>query len=103
VNAVFGKVDVLHTPVLRMAVPTIAETTPGSAGDVVTIISRITPNSRPANFLGIPALSVPAGFSGNGLPVAFQLMGRPFAEGMLFRAGDAYQRVTDWHRRVPAL
>ena len=103
VNQVFGKVDILHAPVMTMPVPTIAETLPGSAGEVASIVGRLTRNNRPANFLGIPALSIPAGFSASGLPLAFQLMARPFAETVLFVAGDAYQRVTDWHRRAPAL
>ena len=103
IEAVFGKVDVLHAPVMPMPVPTIAETTPRQAGDVQPMIRRLTRNNRPANFLGIPSLSVPAGFSANGLPVAFQLMGRPFSESLLFQIGDAYQRVTDWHRRAPQI
>lgn len=102
VEAVFGKVDVLHAPVYPRSVPTIEEVAPDSP-DKVPAIQVISRNQRPANFLGIPALSVPAGFSSNGLPVAFQLMGRPFAEALLFRVGDAYQRVTDWHRRAPDL
>src|SRR5258706_3484684 len=71
VEQVFGKVDILHAPVMTMPVPTIAETTPGSAGDVQPIISRLTCNTRPINYLGVPALSVPAGFAANGLPLAF--------------------------------
>lgn len=47
-----------------------------------------------------PALIVPCGFVG-GLPVAMQMIGRPFAEGTLLRAADAYQHVTDWHLRRP--
>jgi aspartyl-tRNA(Asn)/glutamyl-tRNA(Gln) amidotransferase subunit A len=83
-------------------VPTIAEATPATPAQI-TAIQSISRNNRPANFLGIPALSIPAGFASNGLPVAFQLMGRPFSESLLFRVGDAYQRVTDWHQRVPDL
>ena len=102
VDEVFTKVDVLHAPVFAKPVPTIAEATPGTP-DQVAVIQAISRNNRPANFLGIPALSVPAGFASNGLPVAFQLMGRPFSETLLFRVGDAYQRTTDWHRRAPDL
>lgn len=102
VDEVFGRVDVLHAPVFAKPVPTIAEATPRSPEEIpaIQVISR---NNRPANFLGIPALSIPAGFAWNGLPVAFQLMGRPFSESLLFRVGDAYQRVTDWHQRAPDL
>ena len=102
VDAVFGRVDLLHAPVYAKPVPTIAEATPRSPDDIPRV-QGISRNNRPANFLGIPALSVPAGFSSNGLPVAFQLMGRPFAEPLLLRVADAYQRVTDWHRRSPDL
>jgi aspartyl-tRNA(Asn)/glutamyl-tRNA(Gln) amidotransferase subunit A len=102
VDAVFGRVDLLHAPVYAKPVPTIAEATPRSPGDIPRV-QAISRNNRPANFLGIPSLSVPAGFSSNGLPVAFQLMGRPFAEPLLLRVGDAYQRVTNWHRRAPEL
>jgi aspartyl-tRNA(Asn)/glutamyl-tRNA(Gln) amidotransferase subunit A len=102
VDEVFGKVDVLHAPVFAKPVPTIAEAMPGTPDRVVTI-QAISRNNRPANFFGIPALSVPAGFASNGLPVAFQIMGRPYSEALLFRVGDAYQRITDWHERAPAL
>jgi aspartyl-tRNA(Asn)/glutamyl-tRNA(Gln) amidotransferase subunit A len=103
VAQVFSKVDVLHTPVMTMPVPTLADTTPGGSGEVMTMLARLTQNTRPINFLGLPALSVPAGFSDNRLPVGFQLIGRPFAEYVLFRIGDAYQRETDWHTRGPVL
>jgi aspartyl-tRNA(Asn)/glutamyl-tRNA(Gln) amidotransferase subunit A len=54
----------------------------------------------PINLAGVPGLVVPCGFS-EGLPVGLQLIGRPFDEASLLRAGDAYQRVTDWHTRRP--
>lgn len=103
VEQVFSRVDVLHIPVMTMPLPTRAETAPNESGDVMALLARITRNTRPINFLGLPALAVPAGFTDNGLPVGFQLIGRPFDEAMLFRAGDAYQSQTDWHRRAPAL
>ncbi|OGA48979.1 MAG: hypothetical protein A3F74_25145 [Betaproteobacteria bacterium RIFCSPLOWO2_12_FULL_62_58] len=100
---VYMKVDLLHTPVMVMPPPTIAETEPRASGDVTGIVSRITRNTRPTNYLGLPALSVPAGFSENGLPIAFQLMGRPFSETLIFRAAHLYQQETDWHRCAPRL
>ena len=102
-QTVYGQVDVLHMPVLGMAVPTIAETEPQASGDVAGIVARLTRNTRPTNYLGLPALSVPAGFSESGLPFAFQLMGRPFSEALLFRVAHQYQRETGWHERVPDL
>jgi len=54
----------------------------------------------PANLAGLPGLSLPCGLAG-GLPVGFQLLGRPFDEATLLRAGHAYQQATDHHRRTP--
>ncbi len=51
-----------------------------------------------ANLSGLPAISVPCGFSGDGLPIGLQLTGRAFDEPMLLRVGDAYERTTDWVR-----
>jgi aspartyl-tRNA(Asn)/glutamyl-tRNA(Gln) amidotransferase subunit A len=103
VQAVFGKVDALHAPVMSMPVPTRAETLPGGPGEVMGMLAQITRNTRPTNYLGLPSLAVPAGFGENGLPVAFQLIGRPFAEDLLFRIGDAFQSETDWHERSPVV
>ncbi|MBM3341238.1 MAG: amidase [Betaproteobacteria bacterium] len=103
VEQVFGRVDVLHTPVMTMPLPTRAETAANSSSDVMDLLARITRNTRPINFLGLPALALPAGFADNGLPLGFQLIGRPFDEATLFRVGDAYQRVSDWHTRAPVV
>jgi len=53
------------------------------------------------NLAGLPALSVPCGFTAGGLPVGMQLIGRPFAEPLVLKVGDAYQRLSDWHTRTP--
>jgi aspartyl-tRNA(Asn)/glutamyl-tRNA(Gln) amidotransferase subunit A len=55
-----------------------------------------------ANLAGLPAISVPCGFSGGGLPMGLQLTGRPFDEATLLRAADAYQHDTPWHRADPS-
>jgi len=56
----------------------------------------------PVNIAGLPAISIPGGFS-DGLPVGLQLIARPLAEETLFRAAHAYQSATDWHTRAPSL
>lgn len=59
--------------------------------------------TMPFSLAGNPAIVVPSGFSASGLPLSFQLAGRPFDEATVYRCADTYQRVTDWHRRVPQL
>ena len=93
--------DLLHVPTMVAQVPTIAATTEGDSGAIQQALARATANTRGINYLGLPALSVPAGFSRAGLPMAFQLIGRPFDEARLLQTADAYQRDTDWHRRLP--
>jgi aspartyl-tRNA(Asn)/glutamyl-tRNA(Gln) amidotransferase subunit A len=66
-------------------------------------ITRLVRCTAPFNYLGLPALSVPCGFTGNGLPASFQLVGRPFSEATLLRAAQSFERATDWHRRAPQL
>ena len=95
--------DVVHLPTLPVTTPTIAATTEGEPEFVAQAIARVTHATRGINVLGLPAISVPAGFSQAGLPLAFQLVARPFAEARLLHAADAYQRDTDWHRRLPPL
>ena len=100
---VFGKVDVLHTPLMVMPVPTLAESNMSANPGFADYLLKIGHNTRPGNFLGLPGLNVPCGFTPDGLPCSFQLMGRPFDEGLLYRLGLAYQQATDWHDRAPDL
>ncbi len=99
----FAEADVLHAPVLSTPVPTIAETDVKGARNMPEVIGSIIRCTLPVSYLGLPALSVPSGFTSNGLPSAFQLIGRPFAEARLLAVGHAYQRATDWHEQIPAL
>jgi len=57
----------------------------------------------PASLAGIPAISIPCGFSQNGLPIGLQLMGRPFEEETVLRAARAYELVTNWRKKRPAI
>ncbi|MBC8076884.1 MAG: Asp-tRNA(Asn)/Glu-tRNA(Gln) amidotransferase subunit GatA, partial [Chloroflexales bacterium] len=92
----FEQVDVLATPTS----PTVAFKI-GHIDDPLTeyLLDVCT---LPINLAGVPGLVVPCGFS-EGLPVGLQLLGRYFDEATLLRAGDAYQRATDWHKATPEL
>jgi len=57
----------------------------------------------PVSLAGLPGVSIPGGFTQAGLPIGLQLIGRAFDEATLLRAAHAYQSVTDWHTRRPAL
>ncbi len=59
--------------------------------------------AEPINVVAAPALVMPSGFSSTGLPLGIQLVGRRGSEELLLDLGEAYQRVTDWHTRVPPL
>jgi aspartyl-tRNA(Asn)/glutamyl-tRNA(Gln) amidotransferase subunit A len=96
-------VDAVLAPVAPSAAPTIAESDVGNSPDAEAMIQRLTRFTRPVNYLGLPSLSIPAGFTGPGLPVGMQLIGRPFDEATLLRAGAAFQRATDFHARCPAM
>ena len=102
-EAVFARADVLFTPVTSIPVPRIADVAITRSGDAPRIVETMTRCTRWVNYLGLPALSVPCGFTENGLPVGFQLVGRPFDESLLLRLTESYQSATDWHARTPPL
>ena len=52
---------------------------------------------------GLPGTTIPCGLAPNGLPVGIQIVGKPFEEAMSLRVADAFQRVTDWHKRRPPI
>jgi aspartyl-tRNA(Asn)/glutamyl-tRNA(Gln) amidotransferase subunit A len=95
--------DLVATPTLRTRVPTLAETDIDADPANWARFMAVSANTRPFNYLGLPTISVPCGFDDHGLPVGLQLAGRPFAEATVLRAADAYQQVTDWHRKAPTL
>jgi aspartyl-tRNA(Asn)/glutamyl-tRNA(Gln) amidotransferase subunit A len=59
--------------------------------------------TMPFNLTGLPALSVCSGYGAGGLPVSIQLIGKPFAEATVFRAGHAYEQATDWRNKRPTM
>jgi len=94
-------VDAVIAPVSPIPAPTIVESDVGNSPEADAVLPRITRFTRPVNYLGVPALSIPCGFTRSGLPVGLQLIGRSFDEATLLRIGAAFQRATDFHARVP--
>jgi aspartyl-tRNA(Asn)/glutamyl-tRNA(Gln) amidotransferase subunit A len=95
--------DAVLAPVSPGAAPTIAETDVGNSSGAEAMIQRLTRFTRPINYLGLPGLSIPAGFTTSKLPVGMQLIGRPFDESTLLTIGAAFQRATDFHKQCPEL
>jgi aspartyl-tRNA(Asn)/glutamyl-tRNA(Gln) amidotransferase subunit A len=93
---VFAEVDVLHSPVVPIPVPTLAESNIQNNPGFIEYLSLLGHCTRPFDYLGLPALSLPAGLTDNGMPTGFQLAAPPFEESVLFRAGRAYERETTW-------
>jgi aspartyl-tRNA(Asn)/glutamyl-tRNA(Gln) amidotransferase subunit A len=96
-------VDAVLAPVAPVPAPTIAESDVGNSPDAESVIQRLSRFTRAINYLGLPSLSIPSGFTRSGLPVGMQLIGRSFDEANLLRIGAAFQRTTDFHARVPKL
>jgi aspartyl-tRNA(Asn)/glutamyl-tRNA(Gln) amidotransferase subunit A len=82
-------VDIIVTPGSRSLA-----SEPGRGGDVASV-------TRPVSLAGYPALSLPIGFGSDNTPIGMQVIGRPWEEATVFRAGHAYERVTEWHKRRP--
>ncbi len=100
-EAAFDKIDLIVAPTLPVTAPRVEqnEVRIGNTDeDVRTALLRLT---RPGNLSGLPAVSVPCGFSREGLPVGLQLIGRRLDEITLLRAAYAYEQSTPWHCEFP--
>ncbi|TNC24424.1 amidase [Amycolatopsis alkalitolerans] len=87
----------LTTPALRVDDPSV--TWPDGSTEAAT--DTYVRFSAPANVTGLPSLSVPCGFTGAGLPIGMQIMGKPFTEPVLLAVGQAYESATDWAKLAP--
>ena len=90
-----GRVDVLLGPTTVTAAPRL-----DAPDDEMGALVRLT---APYNLAGVPAISVPCGFTKGGMPVGLQIAGRLFDEATVLRVAHAYERETEWHRRWPRL
>jgi aspartyl-tRNA(Asn)/glutamyl-tRNA(Gln) amidotransferase subunit A len=99
----FQRVDVIVTPTVPTVAPLFTDTASPWQRPNEPFVEVLPRYTRPASLIGYPAISVPCGFSADGLPVGVQIIGRPFEETTLFKVAGAYEHATDWYTRSPAL
>jgi aspartyl-tRNA(Asn)/glutamyl-tRNA(Gln) amidotransferase subunit A len=95
INKTFASFDLLITPTMPTQPVPITQ-----GADPTAVRYR---NTVPFDILGVPAISVPCGFTSAGLPVGLEIAGAPFAEPTVFALAQAYERETEWHKRRPKL
>jgi len=93
--------DVVFAPVADRPAPTIAETDVAGKPEAGKVIATLTRLTRPINYLGLPAMTVPAGFVRGGLPIGFQLIGQPFGEATLYRLAGAFETRQPGYEATP--
>ena len=97
------EVDILAGPMEPITAHKIGDTHVQVGDTTMGSVPALTQYTRPFNLNGFPAITVPCGFSEDGLPIGLQLAGRPFDEETVLRAAHAYEQATDWHMRRPPL
>lgn len=93
------RVDVIATPTTWMTAPLQSQRTVTANGEEQPIRDTFNRMLRTFNITGMPAVSLPCGFSTDGLPIGMQLAGRHFEDGLVLRVAHAFQQATDWHTR----
>jgi Asp-tRNA(Asn)/Glu-tRNA(Gln) amidotransferase A subunit family amidase len=99
---IFDEVDLIVTPATPIAAPSIEELKkhPEQLRPHELVLLR---NTRPFNVWGIPAISVPCGFTRSGLPIGLQIAAARGRDDLVLRAAYAYEQATDWHKRRPPM
>jgi aspartyl-tRNA(Asn)/glutamyl-tRNA(Gln) amidotransferase subunit A len=102
-EAAFANVDAILAPASPIPAPMIGQSNVEIGGASETVRSALVRLNRPANFTGFPAMAIPCGFTHEGLPVGFQLIGPRWSEARLLAMGLAYEEATLWRKRHPEL
>jgi aspartyl-tRNA(Asn)/glutamyl-tRNA(Gln) amidotransferase subunit A len=100
-HEIFAEVDLLVTPTTPIPAPAIADLRkdPTALRPAELVLLR---NTRPFNVWGLPAVSVPCGFTESGMPIGLQIAGAAWREDLVLRLAGTFERATEWHRRGPA-
>jgi len=93
--------DVVAMPTAPTAATLLETDLVTSAEADPDLLAALINFTGPFDLTGFPAISIPCGFTENGLPVGLQLVAHPYAETTLFNVAQAYESSTDWHRRKP--
>lgn len=102
IDDAFTDFDLVVLPTMRLLPPTINESL-SREEDPKPREPEIDNNCRPFDVWGIPAISIPCGFSKSGLPIGLMIAGPRFSEGRVLALAHAYEQATDWHTKRPAL
>lgn len=102
IASVFEQVDALITPTVPIPAPAMSTLTekPDILRPTELLILR---NTRPFNVWGLPAISVPCGFTRSGLPIGMQIAGPHWGDSLVLSLAHAYEQATEWHKRAPSL
>ncbi|HSM71160.1 MAG TPA: amidase [Anaerolineales bacterium] len=93
----FESYDFLILPTTPIAAPTI------EGHDAVEQAGRLTRFTAPFNLTGLPALSLPCGFTKDGLPIGLQIVARAWGDAKTLNAGYAFEQATEWHKKFPSI
>ncbi|MGB8762803.1 MAG: amidase, partial [Candidatus Sulfotelmatobacter sp.] len=102
IQNIFADVDLLVTPTTPIPAPAIADLRKDT--DALRPAElRLLRNTRPFNVWGLPAVSLPCGFTKGGLPIGLQIAGPQWREDLVLRLAQTYESATAWHKRHPAV
>ena len=98
IRRVFAEIDLLVTPTIPVPAPSIAELR-ANVDALRPAELKLLRNTRPFNVWGLPAISLPCGFTQSGLPIGLQIAGPHWREDLVLRLANAYEQGTAWHKR----
>jgi aspartyl-tRNA(Asn)/glutamyl-tRNA(Gln) amidotransferase subunit A len=102
IDDAFTDFDLVALPTMRLLAPTINEAL-SREEDPKPREPEVDNNCRPFDVFGIPAISIPCGFSKAGLPIGLMIAGPRYSEGKVLALAHAYEQATEWHLRKPLL
>jgi aspartyl-tRNA(Asn)/glutamyl-tRNA(Gln) amidotransferase subunit A len=102
-KAIFDNVDVVITPTVPIPAPSIDDLHKPWGNGPETAAASLGRFTRYFNILGLPAISIPCGFTSEGLPVGMQIAGKAFDESTVLRVAHAYEQDARWFERRPAM